>query len=68
VSFWAALLLMLTIVSTTLPIVRAGASVKLTMDDYDEMTQFKTVFIKFFAPWCVFVKACMIVSLLNEDH
>jgi thiol-disulfide isomerase/thioredoxin len=26
----------------------------LTPDNYDEMTDGKTVFIKFFAPWCKF--------------
>jgi len=30
-----------------------AATVELTPDNFDEMTAGKTVFIKFFAPWCV---------------
>ena len=46
------LVVAVTVILSAAAAAAAAAAVELTKDNYDELTAGKTVFIKFFAPWC----------------
>lgn len=59
------LLLLIINISTVLYSAQANDVLQLTLDNYDEVTESKSVFIRFFAPWCAHSKK-MVRSLLRR--